>query len=87
MIQINTSGEERKLKTFISRVGISGRLYSWIELEKSGISRAEVVGMYAHVKEKCAGLNVLGLMTIGSYEQSTNPDEINIDFKVSHDLA
>jgi len=42
----------------------------------------QVSTVYKHINEHCPHLNILGLMTIGSYEQSLNPNEINLDFKV-----
>jgi hypothetical protein len=41
-----------------------------------------VLTVYKHIKDNCPNLNILGLMTIGSYEQSVNPNQINLDFKV-----
>lgn len=49
--------------------------------EKSGVEPAELEAVFKHIKEKCSNLKILGLMTIGSYEQSTNSEE-NKDFKV-----
>lgn len=50
------------------------------EEQKSGVEPAELESVFKHIKEKCTNLNILGLMTIGSYEQSTNSEE-NKDFK------
>lgn len=51
--------------------------------EKGGLPLDKVSTVYKHINENCPHLNILGLMTIGSYEQSLNPNEINLDFKVS----
>ncbi len=82
MIQINTSNEPRRFNfkvTFNRFLSIQIIVF---KLEKGGISPSDLVQVFKHVNEKCTNLNVLGLMTIGSYEQSTNENEINLDFKV-----
>lgn len=43
---------------------------------------SDLEDVYQHINNSCKNLKILGLMTIGSYEQSTNSEEINIDFKV-----
>lgn len=53
---------------------------SFQSLEKSGILPEELVEFFTNIKE-LSNLNVLGLMTIGSYEASTS-GEINKDFQV-----
>ncbi len=56
--------------------------YFQIILEKSGVLPEELENIYTHITSNCSNLKVLGLMTIGSYEASTNPNEINADFTV-----
>lgn len=51
------------------------------EAQKSGIAPSDLQNIFEHIRNNCKHLNILGLMTIGSYEQSTNEDEINLDFK------
>jgi uncharacterized pyridoxal phosphate-containing UPF0001 family protein len=70
-----------KLKNYCSHFYNNNFLY---KSEKGGIPPSELVQVYKHISETCTNLNVLGLMTIGSYEQSTNENEINIDFKVAN---
>ena len=55
-------------------------------LEKSGTFPEELLNIYNHIKENCPNLKILGLMTIGSYEASTNPEEINADFSVNLEI-
>lgn len=43
---------------------------------------SDLEDVYEHIEKNCKNLKILGLMTIGSYEQSTNSQEINVDFKV-----
>jgi hypothetical protein len=87
MIQVNTSNEERNQIIYIFlKVKKSKSVNFLIEkirniIEKSGISPNQVIEVYQHIKEKCKSLNILGLMTIGSYEQSTSAAE-NVDFIV-----
>lgn len=51
------------------------------EPQKGGIEPNKLIEVYKYIKDSCLKLNIIGLMTIGSYEQSTNPNEINQDFK------
>ena len=55
-------------------------------LEKSGIPPSELVEVFTNTKENLLNLNVLGLMTIGSYEASTS-NEINKDFQVTYSIS
>ncbi|CAF0809523.1 unnamed protein product [Brachionus calyciflorus] len=51
------------------------------EPQKSGIAPSDLLKVYEQIRNNFKNLNIMGLMTIGSYEQSTNPDEVNLDFK------
>jgi uncharacterized pyridoxal phosphate-containing UPF0001 family protein len=46
------------------------------------VSPSQLADLYKAIREKCQNLHILGIMCIGSYEQSTNENEINQDFKV-----
>ncbi|OWZ29437.1 YggS family pyridoxal phosphate enzyme [Cryptococcus neoformans C23] len=56
------------------------------EDSKSGLSplpsnSAELVDLAVHVIEKCPGLKLLGIMTIGSWDASHDPTKPNPDFE------
>ncbi|WVW86322.1 YggS family pyridoxal phosphate enzyme [Kwoniella bestiolae CBS 10118] len=65
-IQINTSEEDAK---------------SGLPSLAPGSDGGEVVDLAVHVIEKCPGLNLLGLMTIGSFESSHDASKPNPDFE------
>ena len=47
--------------------------------------RSKIINKYFKINKNrlnLINLKILGLMTIGSYEASTNPNEINADFAV-----
>ncbi len=48
--------------------------------EKNGIKTDEVTNVYDYIRNNCNYLNIVGLMTIGSYEASINSEERNPDF-------
>ncbi|WWC72161.1 YggS family pyridoxal phosphate enzyme [Kwoniella pini CBS 10737] len=64
-IQINTSAEDAK---------------SGLPSLSSTSSDGEVVDLAIHVIRNCPGLNLLGLMTIGSFESSHDSSKPNPDF-------
>ena len=90
MIQVNTSHEERKtlrdsFSLFFSlslSLACRHMFYFLFIEEKSGVAPEQLVDLYKSIKQKCHNLHILGLMTIGSYEQSTHENETNQDFKV-----
>lgn len=51
------------------------------EEQKSGVMPDKLCETFSQIQKECVNLNILGLMTIGSYEASANPDEENPDFK------
>jgi pyridoxal phosphate enzyme (YggS family) len=65
-LQVNTSGEDAKsgLPT----------------LDESSTQTSPLVELALHVIHNCPSLNLLGLMTIGSYEASHDPTKPNPDF-------
>lgn len=72
MIQVNTSREE-------SKSGLAP-----IDVEKEEGQEApslEVLELASHVVSSCKNLRLLGVMTIGSFEASTNQDLPNPDFE------
>ncbi|RNA20731.1 proline synthase co-transcribed bacterial -like protein [Brachionus plicatilis] len=71
----NASKTSNKIMNIMIQINTSN------EPQKSGIIPSELEQVYAHIKNSCKNLNILGLMTIGSYEQSTNVDDLNTDFK------
>lgn len=52
------------------------------KLEKNGASPDKVVELYENIRKQCRKVDLRGLMTIGSFETSTNVDEPNRDFQV-----
>ena len=74
MLQINTSGETSK----------SGLAPLHAELDDDGQSDStqslEAVELASHVISSCKKLHLLGVMTIGSYEASTDDLRPNLDF-------
>jgi uncharacterized pyridoxal phosphate-containing UPF0001 family protein len=50
--------------------------------EKNGVELKSVVDLYSHILNNCKSLDLVGVMTIGSVEQSINESGINNDFKV-----
>lgn len=69
-----------KLNVFI-QVNTSG------EEQKSGLRSAEdIVKVAKHIASNCPKINLLGLMTIGSFENSTADGEENKDFSVLTEL-
>ncbi|WWD19775.1 YggS family pyridoxal phosphate enzyme [Kwoniella shandongensis] len=68
-LQVNTSGED-------SKSGLSPLTSS-----SSASSSSELVDLAIHVIEHCPSLNLLGLMTIGSFEASHDPSKPNPDFE------
>ena len=50
--------------------------------EKNGIKPENCVEIYKDILEKCREIDLVGLMTIGSLDASTNLNEPNRDFKV-----
>ncbi|KAK8853349.1 YggS family pyridoxal phosphate enzyme [Kwoniella newhampshirensis] len=67
-LQVNTSGED-------SKSGLSPLSPS------SASSSSDLVDLAIHVIEHCPSLNLLGLMTIGSFEASHDPSKPNPDFE------
>ncbi|KAJ2232648.1 hypothetical protein IWW45_004806 [Coemansia sp. RSA 485] len=64
------AGHKHRLNVFV-QVNTSG------EEEKGGVEKGDVVQVARSIRESCNGLNLLGLMTIGSVEGShkrPNPD-------------
>ncbi|WVF67255.1 YggS family pyridoxal phosphate enzyme [Kwoniella sp. CBS 6097] len=71
-IQINTSSED-------SKSGLQP-LTSSTSSSASGPEN-EVVDLAIHIIQQCPGLNLLGLMTIGSFESSHDTSKPNPDFE------
>lgn len=67
------------MKTKDSKLNVMIQVNTSLEPQKSGILPEELVEFFTNIKE-LSNLNVLGLMTIGSYEASTS-GEINKDFQ------
>ncbi|WVQ94854.1 YggS family pyridoxal phosphate enzyme [Kwoniella sp. CBS 9459] len=67
-IQINTSSED-------SKSGLPP-----LSSESDSSSSNEVVDLAIHIIQQCPGLNLLGLMTIGSFESSHDTSKPNPDF-------
>ena len=65
-LQVNTSGEDEKS-------GLS-------PLDDSSDPSAPIVELALHVIRSCPGLNLLGLMTIGSWDASHDASRPNPDF-------
>lgn len=68
------------MKTKDSKLNVMIQVNTSLEPQKSGIPPEELVEFFKTMKESLSNLNVLGLMTIGSYEASTS-GEINKDFQ------
>lgn len=66
-LQVNTSGED-------SKSGLS-------PLPGAIANSTELVDLAVHVIEKCPGLKLLGIMTIGSWDASHDPTKPNPDFE------
>nr|KIR88207.1 YggS family pyridoxal phosphate enzyme [Cryptococcus tetragattii IND107] len=66
-LQVNTSGED-------SKSGLS-------PLPGATANSTELVDLAVHVIEKCPGLKLLGIMTIGSWDASHDPTKPNPDFE------
>ncbi|PVF95564.1 hypothetical protein CPB86DRAFT_776197 [Serendipita vermifera] len=73
MLQVNTSGETSK----------SGLAPIYIDTEGGSDedTSLEVLELAGHVISSCKNLQLLGVMTIGSFEASTNDSEPNPDFE------
>lgn len=65
-LQVNTSGEDSK---------------SGLSPLPSTAQSTELVDLAVHVIEKCPGLKLLGIMTIGSWDASHDPTKPNPDFE------
>ena len=50
--------------------------------EKSGVDPASVSELYKQIVDNCKHLELIGLMTIGSLDESLNKNEKNNDFQV-----
>jgi hypothetical protein len=76
MLQVNTSGETSK----------SGLAPLHAELDDDGESDStqslEVLELASHIISSCRNIHLLGVMTIGSYEASTDDTRPNPDFVV-----
>lgn len=72
---------EEKLRVFV-QVNTSG------EDSKSGVEPSEAVDLCRHVREKCPGLKLQGLMTIGAIarSQATTAENENEDFITLRDI-
>ncbi|KAG9024894.1 hypothetical protein FRB95_010929 [Tulasnella sp. JGI-2019a] len=70
-LQVNTSGEDNKS-------GVAPLSHT---LLSSSQSPSELEALAKHVIHDCPRLKLLGLMTIGSYEASTEAGEENPDFR------
>lgn len=71
-LQVNTSSEE-------SKAGLSPIK---VEASSSSVdSEGELVQLAKHVRDACPHLVLKGVMTIGSYEASHDPDAPNPDFE------
>lgn len=68
MLQVNTSGEDSKSGLSPLQPG-------------SQPSSNELPQLATHVITNCPRLHLLGIMTIGSFESSTDPDKPNPDFE------
>ncbi|ADV23882.1 conserved hypothetical protein [Cryptococcus gattii WM276] len=68
-LQVNTSGED-------SKSGLSPLPSSTADSKST-----ELVDLAVHVIEKCPGLKLLGIMTIGSWDASHDPTKPNPDFE------
>ncbi|RPA82770.1 hypothetical protein BJ508DRAFT_413934 [Ascobolus immersus RN42] len=62
-----------KLRVFV-QVNTSG------EESKSGVEPAETLALAKHIQEKCPGLQLVGLMTIGAIARSKDAENPNEDF-------
>lgn len=73
MLQVNTSGEA-------SKSGLAP-VYAEAEGALDEETPLEVLELANHVISSCKKLHLLGVMTIGSFEASTNDSEPNPDFE------
>lgn len=78
-LQVNTSGEKGKSDVRWK----TGETLS--VLEKSGCKPEETPELSKSIQRDCPGLNVLGLMTIGAYDNYDQQIGINPDFKSLRD--
>ncbi|KIR98606.1 YggS family pyridoxal phosphate enzyme [Cryptococcus deuterogattii 2001/935-1] len=75
-LQINTSGEDSK--SGLSPLPSSSSSSSNSSAEPKS---TELIDLAVHVIEKCPGLKLLGIMTIGSWDASHDPTKPNPDFE------
>ncbi|XP_075063582.1 pyridoxal phosphate homeostasis protein isoform X2 [Mixophyes fleayi] len=73
--KVNASWQK---KGSVEKLKIMVQVNSSSEENKHGLSPSDTVGLVKHIKEKCLGLEFVGLMTIGSFgydiAQGPNPD-------------
>ncbi|KAG8808549.1 hypothetical protein FRB91_007872 [Serendipita sp. 411] len=74
MLQVNTSGEE-------SKSGLAPLHTEESDTEDQQPNSLGVYGLATHVLTQCKRLHLLGVMTIGSFEASTDDSRPNPDFE------
>ncbi|RMZ94702.1 proline synthase co-transcribed bacterial -like protein [Brachionus plicatilis] len=67
----------------INRLNVMIQVNTSTETQKNGVDLDKALELYKHIIQSCKNLELVGLMTIGSLEESCSDDANNKDFQVS----
>lgn len=81
---LNSVGKAKKLDNLLTdnkKMQVYIQVNTSDEEQKNGVSPTNLIPLVKYIKDECKNLDFVGLMTIGSLQESTSEGDINKDFK------